>query len=522
MCAVWQTLDSLAGNNLNRINDSFQVNWFRSFSKKDLLDSIVKSQWIKSETNQSADSARKSSTVKDGNAVTNSKKDSGRRRKKSTTRKKRKKCPPEKLSTEYDGIVECSYNIPRITARLEGLMGTNVVRLTDRAYMHQLRKSHEADCQAKLQERIDKREKQEKERQYFLIFRGNYSSENCPHSFKLAHSVALAQEMERERKLVMQGKETRIPEDMRNHPVFKINQKTNEIIAKRRSKLKTNREKNAERLIRQGMKWERNRLVFEDLEKKKELELQARKIQQTGLEEQYRSEDALRGLDLLRIHDKKWKPCELDLKKFLETEEALMKQRFIRKPVQYNSDPKDVRNVAKARKKFRETEERIRKRLEEQLAANTINGSITKPHLVQPVSSLSRKALETATKQSAMTLSVAAYEKERDAFLPSDVGLQSNENLSAKELDSQHETDVNYKAIFQKKMENDVKNDLIMTKEAFDALHYEDPLIALLKATDNVHDLYRIAKDIILQDSNQVVETVIDGGSVTPLTVASQ
>ncbi|CAD7079323.1 unnamed protein product [Hermetia illucens] len=382
-----------------------------------------------------------------------------------------------------------SYNIPRITARLEGLMGTNVVRLTDRAYMHQLRKSHEADCQAKLQERIDKRE---------------------------------AQEMERERKLVMQGKETRIPEDMRNHPVFKINQKTNEIIAKRRSKLKTNREKNAERLIRQGMKWERNRLVFEDLEKKKELELQARKIQQTGLEEQYRSEDALRGLDLLRIHDKKWKPCELDLKKFLETEEALMKQRFIRKPVQYNSDPKDVRNVAKARKKFRETEERIRKRLEEQLAANTINGSITKPHLVQPVSSLSRKALETATKQSAMTLSVAAYEKERDAFLPSDVGLQSNENLSAKELDSQHETDVNYKAIFQKKMENDVKNDLIMTKEAFDALHYEDPLIALLKATDNVHDLYRIAKDIILQDSNQVVETVIDGGSVTPLTVASQ
>lgn len=93
-------------------------------------------------------------------------------------------------------------------------MGTNVVRLTDRAYMHQLRKSHEADCQAKLQERIDKREviahilnkifgffrfnyfqfnfqKQEKERQYFLIFRGNYSSENCPHSFKLAHSVAL-------------------------------------------------------------------------------------------------------------------------------------------------------------------------------------------------------------------------------------------------------------------------------------------------------------------------------------------
>lgn len=109
MCAVWQTLDSLAGNNLNRINDSFQVNWFRSFSKKDLLDSIVKSQWIKSETNQSADSARKSSTVKDGNAVTNSKKDSGRRRKKSTTRKKRKKCPPEKLSTEYDGIVECRF-----------------------------------------------------------------------------------------------------------------------------------------------------------------------------------------------------------------------------------------------------------------------------------------------------------------------------------------------------------------------------------------------------------------------------
>lgn len=97
-----------------------------------------------------------------------------------------------------------------------------------------------------------------------------------------------------------------------------------------------------------------------------------------------------------------------------------------------------------------------------------------------------------------MTLSVAAYEKERDAFLPSDVGLQSNENLSAKELDSQHETDVNYKAIFQKKMENDVKNDLIMTKEAFDALHYEDPLIALLKATDVITKLLHFRTVMLL------------------------
>lgn len=64
--------------------------------------------------------------------------------------------------------------------------------------------------------------------------------------------------------------------------------------------LKTNREKNAERLKVQGVKWERERLQHaaqeaEMLAKKKE-----RYRQQKMLVEQYRTEDAERGMDLLR------------------------------------------------------------------------------------------------------------------------------------------------------------------------------------------------------------------------------
>lgn len=41
--------------------------------------------------------------------------------------------------------------------------------------------------------------------------------------------------------------------------------------------LKTNTERNAERLIRQGIKWEKERLISYELEKKKLLEAQQRR-----------------------------------------------------------------------------------------------------------------------------------------------------------------------------------------------------------------------------------------------------
>lgn len=51
-----------------------------------------------------------------------------------------------------------SFNLPRVSAQLEKLMGTNVVRLTDRKYMQELRKRIQDDYNATLQKRISQRE----------------------------------------------------------------------------------------------------------------------------------------------------------------------------------------------------------------------------------------------------------------------------------------------------------------------------------------------------------------------------
>lgn len=51
-----------------------------------------------------------------------------------------------------------SFNLPRISARLERLMGTNVVKLTDRTYMKQLRDRIDEDYRQQLDARIRSRE----------------------------------------------------------------------------------------------------------------------------------------------------------------------------------------------------------------------------------------------------------------------------------------------------------------------------------------------------------------------------
>lgn len=65
-------------------------------------------------------------------------------------------------------------------------------------------------------------------------------------------------------------------------------------------KLKTNRERNAERLKAQGSKWERERQKYVEEEQMRVEKIKGRSKQQNELEEQYKSEDAERGMDLLR------------------------------------------------------------------------------------------------------------------------------------------------------------------------------------------------------------------------------
>ncbi|EDO63557.1 AGAP008443-PA, partial [Anopheles gambiae str. PEST] len=117
-------------------------------------------------------------------------------------------------------------NLPRVTAQLEKLMGTNVVRLTDRKYMQELQRRIQEDYNVTLEKRISEREHREWQRQKQLILDGKYSLENCPRSLIPLHSIVLAKEIERERNLILSGAGDSIPEEMTSS-VFLVNQKTN-------------------------------------------------------------------------------------------------------------------------------------------------------------------------------------------------------------------------------------------------------------------------------------------------------
>lgn len=152
------------------------------------------------------------------------------------------------------------------------------------------------------------------------------------------------------------------------HPVFVVNQKTNNLLMKKREKvremasnsrdpvnnclqsqLKTVREKNAERLIKQGKRWERERIILEEQERLSEI--QAKKEREQMLEDQtlyiFDSEQAnaanAGGLDLLKIKNRKFTDCEIDVKAFLLSEKNESKKRLLAKATSSEERSFDIR-----------------------------------------------------------------------------------------------------------------------------------------------------------------------------------
>ncbi|XP_052867848.1 trichohyalin [Anopheles cruzii] len=223
----------------------------------------------------------------------------------------------EVLPVEYLGPkIEYSVNLPRVTAQLEKLMGTNVVRLTDRKYMQELQRRIQEDYNVTLEKRITERENREWQRQKQLILDGRYCLENCPKSLVPLHSIVLTKELERERNLILSGAGDSIPEEMTSS-AFLVNQKTNVNILNKREKLKTIREKNAERLIKQGHRWERERLQMEDQSRDREIEQRTKREALLEQEKLYMIEENDRSLNLLRMKTKKG-PCrDMNLRSLL-------------------------------------------------------------------------------------------------------------------------------------------------------------------------------------------------------------
>lgn len=137
-----------------------------------------------------------------------------------------------------------------------------------------------------------------------------------------------ASELEREKRFGHTGSEN-YSKMIADNPVFVVNQKTNQLLMSKRAKLKTIREKNAEELIKQGKRWERERFQLEEQERLKEIA--TRKEREKMLEDQTlyifdADKVDLSGMDLLKIKSRKFTECEIDLKDFLLSEKDKRKK----------------------------------------------------------------------------------------------------------------------------------------------------------------------------------------------------
>ncbi|XP_015035840.2 intersectin-2 isoform X2 [Drosophila pseudoobscura] len=361
------------------------------------------------------------------------------------------------------------FNLPRISARLERLMGTNVVKLTDRAYMKELRERIDEDYRKQLLSRIRARE---------------------------------MKEVERERMLIIEGKSDVIPDELADDPIFMVNKDANLEIQKERSKLKTSREKNAERLKLQGVKWERERLQHAAQEAELLAKKRERQRAQKLLVEQYRTEDAERGMDLLRIENEDWRECEQSLKEFLESERAKMKERSLRVSQPFSSDPLDIQNIVRARQKFRETELRIRNQLEGKLKDG--NTQITGQELNEFMEEAHRGSNETTIRDT----SLDSIHGQLPTKYMDDITDVSDETIISEDAVSLTLAKQQYAEELEAEMEDEFNRGLLISKQQYDQLRFEDEKIVALRNAKDIRELYLLAEEIIMGD---IIEEVEEG-----------
>ncbi|XP_017153423.1 intersectin-2 isoform X2 [Drosophila miranda] len=361
------------------------------------------------------------------------------------------------------------FNLPRISARLERLMGTNVVKLTDRAYMKELRERIDEDYRKQLLSRIRARE---------------------------------MKEVERERMLIIEGKSDVIPDELADDPIFMVNKDANLEIQKERSKLKTSREKNAERLKLQGVKWERERLQHAAQEAELLAKKRERQRAQKLLVEQYRTEDAERGMDLLRIENEDWRECEQSLKEFLESERAKMKERSLRVSQPFSSDPLDIQNIVRARQKFRETELRIRNQLEGKLKEG--NTQITGQELNEFMEDAHRGSNETTIRDT----SLDSIHGQLPSKYMDDITDVSDETIISEDAVSLTLAKQQYAEELEAEMEDEFNRGLLISKQQYDQLRFEDEKILALRNAKDIRELYLLAEEIIMGD---IIEEVEEG-----------
>ncbi|XP_055545062.1 uncharacterized protein LOC129730066 isoform X2 [Wyeomyia smithii] len=390
-------------------------------------------------------------------------------------------------------ICECNFivkpsrpsdvNLPRVTAQLEKLMGTNVVRLTDRKYMQDLQRRIQEDYNVTLEKRIQEREYEELERQKYLILSGKYSLYNCPRRLIPLHSVVLAKELDRERNLILSGAGDSIPDEL-NSAVFNVNKKTNQEICSKREKLKTIREKNAERLIKQGLRWERERLQMEDYNRQQEIERRSRREQLLEKEKLYMIEDDERALNLLRLKTKKG-PCrDMDLRALLMQQRVELGEKIQKRDFDTNVEKRMDSDRSKEKKKKRHRKQ----------PNKTVEGQLASPE--EGYISMNQGEIPSDLESSIM---IKIEKDSKDSGDESDALDDASTTETAEGAGGSEAEDA--ETAEAEAMKEEMNK--VLEKKKVKARN-EDPKITRLKEADTVDDIYNIADEIIVLEKKKV------------------
>uniref|UniRef100_A0A182TCV6 Uncharacterized protein n=1 Tax=Anopheles melas TaxID=34690 RepID=A0A182TCV6_9DIPT len=442
----------------------------------------------------------------------------------------------EKMMLEEDfTFCECNFavkptrrqdvNLPRVTAQLEKLMGTNVVRLTDRKYMQELQRRIQEDYNVTLEKRISEREHREWQRQKQLILDGKYSLENCPRSLIPLHSIVLAKEIERERNLILSGAGDSIPEEMTSS-VFLVNQKTNVNILNKREKLKTIREKNAERLIKQGHRWERERQQMEEQSREREIERRTKREALLEQEKLYMIEENDRSLNLLRMKTKKGPSRDMNLRSMLmqqreELGRTIQKRDFDMKDersglgMELEGGKGDRRRHRRGARKQRPMQ-RQNEVNEYQESSSPEEGYISMNNADTPEdleTSIAIKVGKGASKDSGdeseaeqdsdqAAVDEALVEQPNEANEGVDEEVAAEVGALEQQLVQQELTEAEQEAAEEARLREELDKTLMEKKKARQVRN-EDPKITKLKEADTVSDIYNVADEIIVLEKKK-------------------
>ncbi|XP_058453824.1 uncharacterized protein LOC131431891 isoform X3 [Malaya genurostris] len=383
-------------------------------------------------------------------------------------------------------------NLPRVTAQLEKLMGTNVVRLTDRKYMQDLQRRIQEDYNVTLEKRIQEREYQELERQKYLILNGKYNRHNCPKRLIPLHSIVLAKELDRERSLILSGAGDAIPQDF-SSSVFSVNKKSNLQICSRREKLKTIREKNAERLIKQGLRWERERLQMEDFNRQQEIERRSRREALLEKEKLYMIEDNERALNLLRLKTKKG-PCrDMDLRALLMQQRVELGEKIQQRDFDMNEEKRMESDRSSEKKKHH-------KKKKPKKAVDALDALLLSPE--EGYISMNQ-AESPSDLDGSVTIKIEKGSKDSgDDTDPLDDVSTADTGEGAAGGGSEVDDAEAAEAEAMKEEMNKV-----LEKKKLKARN-EDPKITRLKEADTVDDIYNIADEIIVLEKKKAKKGV--------------